>query len=376
MAAPTRRPARGLPDAEAARARLEDGSRSIRALLDSLAEGTGTAHHVIAVDPRDLGIAPDAQGAPRQRPYAAVLGCSDARVPIELIFNEGPNDLFVVRVAGNGLGSEVLGSLKYAVDHLGGSLKLIVVLGHSGCGAVSAAVDAYLDPQSYLALAAKHSLRSILDRLLIVVSAAAMRMTAAFGPEVVRRPGYRAALIEVAVVSNAALAAYTLQQEIGAADSNGCAPPMASTCSRAGTSGRREPEAANAQGSPIRLPTLRHSVTSGMPSSAPIALRACSTGSPCRKACAPGVTVSRGPSNARPTRPVPAYRESGPARVPRGGYSAFRIAQSSKLSSVSSAGRRCSGNVLRRFSSIARIRRATCRLSAPQARISLQAIWT
>jgi carbonic anhydrase len=167
-----------------------------------------------------LGLAPNAPGAPKQRPYAAVLGCSDARVPIELIFNEGPNDLFVVRVAGNGLGSEVLGSLKYAVDHLGGSLKIIVVLGHSGCGAVSAAVDAYLSPQTYLSFAAQHSLRSILDRLLVVVNAAAMRMTAVFGPDVVRRPGYRAALIEVAVVSNAALAAYTLQQEIGAADSH------------------------------------------------------------------------------------------------------------------------------------------------------------
>jgi len=205
-------------DAESARVRLDEGSRSIAALLDSLTEGTGTAHRVIPVDPRDLGLAPNAPGAPKQRPYAAVLGCSDARVPIELIFNEGPNDLFVVRVAGNGLGSEVLGSLKYAVDHLGGSLKIIVVLGHSGCGAVSAAVDAFLDPKTYLSFAVKHSLRSILDRLLVVVNAAAMRLAAAFGPEVVRRPGYRAALIEVAVVSNAALAAYTLQQEIGAAD--------------------------------------------------------------------------------------------------------------------------------------------------------------
>ncbi len=205
-------------DAESARARLEDGSRSISALLDSLTEGTGTAHRVIPVDPRDLGFTLDGPGAPKQRPYAAVLGCSDARVPIELIFNEGPNDLFVVRVAGNGLGSEVLGSLKYAVDHLGGSLKLIVVLGHSGCGAVSAAVDAFLNPKTYLAFAAQHSLRSILDRLLVVGNAAAMRMIAAFGPEVVRRPGYRVALIEVAVVSNAALAAFTLQQEVGAAE--------------------------------------------------------------------------------------------------------------------------------------------------------------
>jgi len=208
-------------DAAQARARLEDGSRSIGALLDSLTEGTGMAQRVIPVDPRDLGLSPNAPGAPTQRPYAAVLGCSDARVPIELIFNEGPNDLFVVRVAGNGLGSEVLGSLKYAVDHLGGSLKLIVVLGHSGCGAVSAAVDAFLSPQTYLSFAAQHSLRSILDRLLVVVNAAAMRMIAAFGPEVVRRPGYRAALIEVAVVSNAALGAYTLQQEIGAPDNEG-----------------------------------------------------------------------------------------------------------------------------------------------------------
>jgi carbonic anhydrase len=206
-------------DAESARSRLEEGGRSISALLESLTDGTGTAHRVIPVDPRDLGLASNAPGAPKQRPYAAVLGCSDARVPIELIFNEGPNDLFVVRVAGNGLGSEVLGSLKYAIDHLGGSLKIIVVLGHSGCGAVSAAVDAFLSPRTYLSFAAQHSLRSILDRLLVVVNAAAMRMTAAFGPDVVHRPGYRAALIEVAVVSNAALAAYTLQQEIGAADS-------------------------------------------------------------------------------------------------------------------------------------------------------------
>lgn len=205
-------------DADGARARLDDGSQSIGTLLGGLAGDTGIARRVIPVDPRDLGLLPGASGAPTQRPYAAVLGCSDARVPIELIFNEGPNDLFVVRVAGNGLGAEVLGSLKYAIDHLGGSLKLIVVLGHSGCGAVSAAVDAFLNPKNYLAFAAKHALRSILDRLLIVVSASAMRMTEAFGADVVRRPGYRKALIEVAVVSNAALAAHTLQQEIGAGD--------------------------------------------------------------------------------------------------------------------------------------------------------------
>ena len=102
--------------------------------------------------------------------FAAILGCSDARVPIELIFNEGPNNLFVIRVAGNGLGSEVLGSLKYAIENLSSSLKLIVVMGHSGCGAVQAAADAFLSPSDYLLLATKHSLRNMLDQMLVVIS--------------------------------------------------------------------------------------------------------------------------------------------------------------------------------------------------------------
>ena len=138
-----------------------------------------TAHRTIEVDPGDLGL-PPGETAPKQRPFAAVLGCSDARVPIELIFNEGPNDLFVVRVAGNGLGNDVLGSLRYAIDHLRDSLRLIVVLGHSGCGAMSAAVDAYLEPAGYLALASSHALRSVLDRELIVVQATAKRLASAF----------------------------------------------------------------------------------------------------------------------------------------------------------------------------------------------------
>jgi carbonic anhydrase len=203
-------------DAEAARRRLDEGSRAFASLLAGLADGDGTAQRIVPVDPRDLGLAAGEDSAPAQRPYAAVLGCSDARVPIELIFNEGPNDLFVVRVAGNGLGAEGLGSLKYAADHLGESLKLVVVLGHSGCGAVSAAVDVFLNPQAYLELADKHALRNILDRLLVVVHAASRRIAAAHGDDVTKRPGYRGALIEAAVVSNAALAAYTVSQQLGA----------------------------------------------------------------------------------------------------------------------------------------------------------------
>ncbi len=137
--------ARSLPsDSHAALLRLNDGNRDFAALLDHVMDETGVIQQIIPVDARDLGLAPGSAGPPKQRPFAAVLGCSDARVPIELIFNEGPNDLFVIRVAGNGLATEVLGSLKYAVEQLGGTLKLIVVLGHSGCGALTTAVDVFL----------------------------------------------------------------------------------------------------------------------------------------------------------------------------------------------------------------------------------------
>jgi carbonic anhydrase len=209
-------PARLPPsDAEAARRRLDEGSRAFASLMGSLSEDGGTASRIIQVDRRDLGLIAPGKSGPRQRPFAAVLGCSDARVPIELIFNEGPNDLFIVRVAGNGLGSEVLGSLRYAAEHLSASVKCIVVLGHSGCGAVSAAVDVFLEPSQYLPLAASHSVRNILDRLLIVVRASAKKLHDTFGSEVIRLPGYREALIEVSIAVNAALAAYTVQEEVG-----------------------------------------------------------------------------------------------------------------------------------------------------------------
>jgi len=72
-----------------------------------------------------------------QQPYAAVLTCSDSRVPVEHIFDAGIGDLFVVRVAGNICSDDELGSLEFAVDAL--SVPLVVVLGHTRCGAVKAA---------------------------------------------------------------------------------------------------------------------------------------------------------------------------------------------------------------------------------------------
>jgi carbonic anhydrase len=73
-----------------------------------------------------------------QKPFAIILSCSDSRVPPELLFDQGLGDLFVVRTAGNVVDDVAIGSLEYAVEHLG--VKLIVVLGHERCGAVSASV--------------------------------------------------------------------------------------------------------------------------------------------------------------------------------------------------------------------------------------------
>ena len=78
--------------------------------------------------------------AEKQHPFAAVLGCSDSRVPPEVLFDQGLGDLFVVREAGNVAEDNTLGSLEYAVEHL--HVPLIVVLGHQNCGAVGAAVGA------------------------------------------------------------------------------------------------------------------------------------------------------------------------------------------------------------------------------------------
>ena len=79
-----------------------------------------------------------AELAKGQQPYATVLGCSDSRVPPELLFDAGFGELFVIRVAGNVLGASIAGTLQYAGTHL--HTPLFLVLGHEGCGAVEAAI--------------------------------------------------------------------------------------------------------------------------------------------------------------------------------------------------------------------------------------------
>ena len=77
--------------------------------------------------------------APHQAPFAAVVGCSDSRVPVELLFDRGIGDIFVIRTAGNNVNSEmVMGSVDYAIEHLG--VKVLLVLGHGSCGGVTGAI--------------------------------------------------------------------------------------------------------------------------------------------------------------------------------------------------------------------------------------------
>jgi carbonic anhydrase len=75
-----------------------------------------------------------------QKPYAVILSCSDSRVPPEIVFDKGLGEIFIIRVAGNVADPIVLGSIEYAVEHLG--TPLVMVLGHERCGAVTAAVEA------------------------------------------------------------------------------------------------------------------------------------------------------------------------------------------------------------------------------------------
>lgn len=83
-------------------------------------------------------------GTGEQRPFAAILGCSDSRVPAEIIFDQGIGDLFVIRVAGNVVAPSGIGSIEFAAQRFG--TRLVVVLGHSHCGAVKATLDQLEQP--------------------------------------------------------------------------------------------------------------------------------------------------------------------------------------------------------------------------------------
>ena len=94
-----------------------------------------------------------------QDPFAIILGCSDSRVPSEIVFDQGVGDLFVIRVAGNIVAPSQIGSIEFAVERFGA--RLVVVMGHSRCGAIQAALDG-LKCQSE---DQSKNLRSIIDRI-------------------------------------------------------------------------------------------------------------------------------------------------------------------------------------------------------------------
>jgi carbonic anhydrase len=206
------------PDARSALRALEDGNdRFVRIVNEVQREirGEEPEHPVIVQsDPLSLAFPVWGDEAPRQAPFAAVLGCSDARAPVEVIFDQGCNDLFVVRVAGNVLGVEGVGSMQYAVEHMSDGLRAIVVLGHSGCGAVSAAVSAYLSPKDFGDIAFSHSLRSLVDRVMIAVRGAASSLQRVAGADIAKHPRYPELLTEASVYSNAAVTAYDLQRAL------------------------------------------------------------------------------------------------------------------------------------------------------------------
>lgn len=95
-----------------------------------------------------------------QTPFAVVLGCSDSRVPVEMVFDQGFGDLFVIRVAGNVVASSQIASVEFAAEQFG--VRLVVVMGHTNCGAVAATIDALANKSTPEKLG---SLRSIVDRI-------------------------------------------------------------------------------------------------------------------------------------------------------------------------------------------------------------------
>jgi carbonic anhydrase len=94
-----------------------------------------------------------------QEPFAIILGCSDSRVPAEIVFDQGLGDLFVIRVAGNIVASSQVGSIEFAAARFG--TRLVVVLGHSQCGAILATLEELQQPAEHQS----RNLRSIVDRV-------------------------------------------------------------------------------------------------------------------------------------------------------------------------------------------------------------------
>ena len=132
---------------------------SAREALDRLREGN--RRFVAGVRSSDTLTSPTRRSelATGQEPFAIILGCSDSRVPAEIVFDQGLGDLFVIRVAGNIVAASQIGSVEFAAERFG--TRLVAVLGHSQCGAVLATLEELQQPTD----SQSRNLRSIVDRV-------------------------------------------------------------------------------------------------------------------------------------------------------------------------------------------------------------------
>jgi len=130
-----------------------------REALERLREGNG--RFVSDVPGREILTSPARRNelAAGQEPLAIILGCSDSRVPAEIVFDQGLGDLFVIRVAGNIVAPSQVGSVEFAAERFG--TRLVVVLGHSRCGAILATLEELGHPRE----GQSRNLRSIVDRI-------------------------------------------------------------------------------------------------------------------------------------------------------------------------------------------------------------------
>jgi carbonic anhydrase len=209
------------PDSSSARKTLEDGNRMFARWMESCRTSDvarGEPLHVVQCNGLEVGMNRAQGELPRQAPFAVVVGCSDARVPTEMLFGQGFNDLFVIRVAGNVLGDVCMGSIEFALRALHESVRCIVILGHVGCGAVTGAVDCYLQPLDFWSESMPPMLRTILQRIFVAVREADNGIKESWGPNAREMPGFRGALIDTAVCLNAAHAAFDLRKTVAASD--------------------------------------------------------------------------------------------------------------------------------------------------------------
>lgn len=132
---------------------------SARESLERLQEGNRRFVASISNPETPLGHLRRVELVKEQLPFAIVLGCSDARVPAEIVFDQGLGDLFVIRVAGNIVAPSQVGSVEFAASRFG--TRLVVVLGHSQCGAILATIEELQRPVE----SQSRNLRSIVDRV-------------------------------------------------------------------------------------------------------------------------------------------------------------------------------------------------------------------